>query len=145
MMRCFVRLVEKQYVPFLFYCVKKGRALALQCFPRQTDHLPGARGGQLHSLQSNLCVLKCRSVCISHAEKAWGKKKKVQAQFRHEAPVQRLQCGILKAMSVVFNAQYKASKDSLCLVCLICLICSRMCVFTVEPVTVFIVWLLWCC
>lgn len=45
-------------------------------------------------------------------------------------------------MSVVFNAQYKASKDSLCLVCLICLICSRMCVFTVEPVTVFIVWLL---
>lgn len=63
-------------------------------------------------------VLKYRNICISHSAKAL-KKKKVQAQFRHGAPVSRLQCGLIKAMIAVLSAQYKASKHSLCSVCLI--------------------------
>lgn len=141
----FVRLVEKQYVLFYFIVLEMAELWHYNVFfsKRIICWRRGTGGSTAFSPIKSLCFKVQKLLHQSRRKSSRKKKKKkAQAQFRHEAPVQRLQCGILKVMSVVFNARYKASKDSLCLVCLICLICSRKCVFTVEPVTVFIVWLL---
>lgn len=45
-------------------------------------------------------------------------------------------------MSALFKAPYKASKDSVFSLSYLLDLFSDVCVFTVEPVTVFIVWLL---
>lgn len=78
MMRCFCAASrEKQYVPFFYFIVLKMEELwHYNDFLGKRIICRGvARGGQLQFLQSNLCVLKYRSICISHAGKAWGKKK----------------------------------------------------------------------